>query len=116
MNCVFCLEPMNEGARVCKTCGRKQPASRETVRKRIHVAIAAVVAVAITTAIVSFFWYQSQREGALQDARAAAAFCHPPGIDSAFAEAGVEKLHDAGASWAEAAKAFRVLIGCDFSK
>ncbi len=52
---------------------------------------------------------------AVEDARIAAAFCSKD-VTPDRAREMVEEIHDKGASWAEAARTFRVLIGCSLSK
>lgn len=47
MQCAFCKEEMNEGASVCKVCGRSQPLSPEQRKKRWVIAITGISAFAL---------------------------------------------------------------------
>ncbi len=48
MKCAFCLEEMNDGATVCKVCGREQPPTSDSKPKQmLYGGIAIVVAILI---------------------------------------------------------------------
>lgn len=49
MKCAYCLEEMNEGASVCKTCGREQPPSEEqkTEKRNFWIALGLGLAIGI---------------------------------------------------------------------
>lgn len=108
MQCAFCLEPLNEGASVCKTCGRKQPASKETVRKRVIFATATAGTLVFVLLIV--LWVSNVIEGnnAFRDATAAAAWCNLD-MSPALIETQVRELHNQGNSWTDSVKIFRTL-------
>ena len=112
MNCAYCREHLNDKATVCNSCGRKQPASEETIRRRVAFGFKLLAGAGVVGLLIWFEWNIDQRALAVDDARIAARFCGDSSVNGAFAEQTVQRLHDEGASWRDAAKQFRVLIGC----
>ncbi len=112
VTCAFCREPVNAGATVCKSCGRKQPASDQTRRKRRVAAAIAASSLCSLALIAYFIANEIKRENALADAEVAVAFCGPKDMTEAAIQNNLANLHNAGESWADAAKTFRVLIHC----
>jgi hypothetical protein len=62
--------------------------------------------------IAYFIANEIERENALADAKIAVAFCGPKDMTEAATQNDLTNLHNAGESWAEAAKTFRVLLHC----
>jgi hypothetical protein len=61
MKCAYCFEDMNEGARVCRVCRRKQPLPpAEAKRRNAMLAIATFVVLAVSAA--GYFIYDSLAE------------------------------------------------------
>jgi len=106
MICAFCLEPINEGARVCKACTRKQPmcdAQRSLMRRMaLRLGIAALVvgalalwltnAIARTGAVDGTFAYLSYRCPALK-------------MPKETVEIEIARQHTVGTSWKSATEA-----------
>jgi hypothetical protein len=61
MKCAYCLEEMNEGASVCRVCGRTQPRSPEQRLRRAYF-IAVALIVAIPAGVGAYFVYDSIAE------------------------------------------------------
>jgi len=57
MLCAYCKEPMNEGAGVCKACGRKQPMSRVARDKWWRWLTLAVLIVPVLGALIYWAYY-----------------------------------------------------------
>ncbi len=108
MNCVFCEEPLPEGTRVCRSCGGRQHAASSRNRQPVFFVVVLFAVMAI--GVYFTFATAKEREAAINDARAAALFCQKMTADEG--QDRVEQLHAEGASWPDAAKAFRSLIGC----
>jgi hypothetical protein len=116
MKCAYCLEPMNEGARVCRACGRKQPAPRDVVERRWRTAGLLALAVVAVAPAGYFLWQINERQPAIRGVRDAAAFCAKPGWSPDDAEASVRKMHDSGFDWAGAENVWRCLTGCGYCR
>jgi hypothetical protein len=112
MNCAFCLEPMNDGATACKTCGRKQPAGEQTVTWRWKIAGVTLLALGAGVALAWFLNAAAQRQQAMNDVRRAAQFCGGKNFTPEAAQKLVEVAHDGGVSWDGASHIVRVWIGC----
>lgn len=105
--CTFCGETLNEGARFCRSCGRKQPASPQVIRHRLGVLFIALIIVAVPASVAAVIWQIQQRDHAILQSRATAAFC---GQSADAAEKFVTRLHDEGNSWKQSEAAFRSFL------
>ncbi len=116
MNCAFCLEPMNDGATVCKACGRKHAASSDVIGHRIGVSVVVIIAIAVLV-LVAFFSYQwIEHSNAVLQVKMTAAWCDVK-ISDASAEKMAELPHSLGESWSEVIKTFQSTASdCDFFK
>jgi predicted nucleic acid-binding Zn ribbon protein len=112
MNCAYCLEPLSEDAATCSACGRRQPVSEATQRRRLMRALTWIGVAALLGVALYWAWQRVQRNAAISDANAAVALCGVKGIDQAQILGMLQDLHDAGASWPDAAKKFRIVVNC----
>jgi hypothetical protein len=103
---------MNDGATVCKTCGRKQPASQGAVARRRKIAGLAVLAFVGVIAAGWFFYDAAQRQSALDGARMCAQMFPGKGFTPEAAQEVVKGFHDAGLSWRDAAQSAKAWTGC----
>jgi hypothetical protein len=63
MKCAYCLEEMNEGARVCRVCHRTQPLAPAERQRRIAIATIAAF-VALAASVAGYFLYDALVEEA----------------------------------------------------
>jgi hypothetical protein len=61
MKCAYCLEDMNEGARVCRACRREQPLPPEAVKQR-NMKLAVIALVVLAAGAVGYYLYDSYIE------------------------------------------------------
>ena len=112
MNCAYCLEPLSEDAATCPACGRRQPVSEAAQRRRLMRALTWIGVLALLGVVLYWGWQRYQHSAAIADANRAVALCGVKGIDEAQIEGMLQNLHDAGATWPNAAKKFRTLVNC----
>jgi hypothetical protein len=106
--CAYCRDELNAGAQVCKSCGRRQPASPEVVERRGRAIMgwAAALLATSTVALAAYAWIEqiNARQNAIYFAVNRARFCNSRESDSAIAQR-VTALHQTGHSWEEAMNA-----------
>jgi len=109
MKCAYCLEEMNAGASVCRTCGRKQPISQATK----HALIFGTVVVAVLGLGIYYSVVMAQRSNKIDRLAACAAFFGHTNIDRAAIVKHVETMSaDSNLSWDDASCIEATFLGC----
>ena len=103
--CAYCLEPLNDGAKACRACGRRQPATEAQVDRRAVVAVLAVLAALLVGVVGYAAWDELAFENAADEAGLRSAFCGHH-YNRGFIEQRLRQFHNNGASWATAADMF----------
>jgi hypothetical protein len=67
MKCAYCLEELNDGASVCRICGRRQPLNPTERRRRNNSIALGVVALLAAGGVVYYFYDSYAEDAAIQD-------------------------------------------------
>lgn len=113
MDCAYCKDTLLEGAVNCRSCGRRQPRGPRGDNEWDPFSIAITVA-ALLVIVVPFVWIfaRSQaKEEAMTKAVNGAITC---GRGNMVSEYDLERYHDSGYSWDEAAR-LEVIATCPFN-
>ena len=107
MKCVYCIAEMNEGAIVCHSCGRTQPA---VIRSRWLWGAFVVALMATFIYIVYSVEEASARKAAIEQIASCKKFQGQS--DSVSVEMEIDQLQSDGMSWRTAANTYASISGC----
>ncbi len=112
MKCIYCLEPMNDGAVVCKTCGRKQPLVGEARTERLMASVAIVFGIGLATLFAYGLYDHFAREQAV-DRLTACARVHGNKVDSSYVDFDLDEDSN-GQGWRTGERVLKFEYGCSY--
>ena len=112
MKCGFCLEELNEGASVCRGCGRKQLLSAELRKKYLGCLAMALAAVAIVAGGGYWIYDTISDANEIDHLSLCANFYGRREVTSSYVRKSVEQFQDSGMSRRDAKETVALLIGC----
>jgi hypothetical protein len=109
MKCAYCLDEMNEGARVCHECRRRQPISKDAKR----VLLLCALGLAAISLGVYFVAADIQRTNKIDGLVICARFRGADKtIDARSLRQRIDALTASGSSWEDAYGVEAALLGC----
>jgi hypothetical protein len=117
MKCAYCLEEMNEGATVCRTCAREQPLPAEQVSEQRQRFWLIVVGSVVGVALVGWFGWMTidglQRSAAVDQITKCAQFRGETFATKEFVNMDFDELSN-GQGWRTGEMATRVELHCPY--
>jgi hypothetical protein len=115
MKCAYCREEMNEGATVCKTCGRQQPPTAEQqtdTRRKWFLVLLVLVFIVPLVAASAWGGYEKYERHAARDMIVQCAHTRGQGFVTAdFIDGEFDELSN-GQGWRTGANATAIEYGC----
>lgn len=113
MKCAYCLEAMNDAAKVCKACGRKQPLTSPEIKQRVARYFLAVVAILAVAGIGYFVWDGMARAAAISRLTGCEKFHGDQAATDEGSSAEIDEISGNGVGWRIAAKVRLTEHGCE---
>lgn len=109
--CAFCLEALNEGANTCKSCGRKQPLTKDA-KSNLYAAIAVGIFLMVILGGIAMVALRDIHQNTIDQIVSCAMTRGQYGMTHEFVESVLDDEVKNGESWDDATHTMLVDHGC----